>query len=132
MIEIFEAIYERYALADASIDLRGLVSNFYFGQAPPGSPVPIVTYNIVGGAPEYTFDATLDRVTVQFSIWHDTYIGVMAIYDALTTAYQSATLPYDTGAHVVCRRENVLGPEFLEDVYQITTDYEIIHHLAAT
>ena len=77
MIEIFEAIYERYALGDAAVDLRGLVSNFYFGQAPPGAPVPIVTYNIVGGAPEYAFDATLDRVTVQFSIFHDTYIAAI-------------------------------------------------------
>ena len=131
MIEMLEAVYSQYSDEDVSADLRGLVTNFRFGQAAAGQELPIVVYNIIAGSTEYTIDnAQMDSYTLQFSVFSETYIAAMTIYGAINSAYQNKALTYSSGSPLLCRREAMTGPVKLDDAsYQVTTDFLIMTHL---
>ena len=130
MKQMLQAIYSQYTSQDAAADLRGLVSQFHFGQADSKKGLPVVVYNIIAGSTDYTIndDAEIDTQIVQFSIFAKTYINAMSIYDAINTAYQNKALTYSTDTQLVCRREAMTGPEKMEDAYQVTTDFLIMNY----
>ena len=132
MKALLEAIYKQYTDEDVSSDLRGAVTHFHFGQASADHDLPIVTYNIVGGSTDYSIASGAEEIetySVQFSIFTETYIEGMDIYDAIGTAYQSKILPFSVGTCLICTRQSMVGPVIMDDAFQITTDYEIMYHL---
>jgi hypothetical protein len=53
-------------------------------RLPIGSPMPALTYRIIGGASEPTFESSgMQRVRVQFDAFGDTHLNAAALRDAV-------------------------------------------------
>lgn len=117
-----KSIYTQYQ-SDTAATLRGLAPTFYFVRAPEDSPYPIVVFHIITVSPEYSNTDIVNTFLVQFSCFTKKIGEGITLVSALNDAYQDQTLTMDNGNFLVCRRETIIGPEYMENIYQTTVDY---------
>jgi len=87
----------------------------------------MVVYHVAGNFTDIMGGNKIKTAIVQFSIFDDDVSTAMSIYSLLCAAFDNATLSYGAGSDLqtVCLRNAETGPNFLDDVWQVTVDYQI-------
>ena len=133
MKEVIKAILTHAKSGGTASDLyEGVSSDFYYGQAPPDTKMPYITFHMISDLPVHTFRQTdtSEEVVVQFSIFDDddsSPENIEDLADKLVTAFDRAVLSYDTRSPIGCLRESGTGPTRLEDCWLRTIDYRVMY-----
>ena len=124
MIELPQAIIEKY---NKGQDLKEVSSGgMWFGLAPQDTQEPYIVYTIVSDNPVYTSTDIVGDYLVQFSLFDTNIEGVMVMFEELEKLLNIRTLNTGENDHVICTRENSIGPTLIDETWQVMTDYQVM------
>ena len=109
-----------------------LTSNrIYYDRGPDGVQFPFIVYSLIQTAPEDPFAGTLERSSIQVSLFSMSHsVGeIIDLYNAVQNALDDKQLTLSQGEMVIIQRENVTGTVEETDSGEVkhwVVDYEVV------
>jgi hypothetical protein len=130
MNDLFQAIYAKFTGSESSTGADDLYDNLtgslHNTEAPQNAEYPYAVFFLISDVPHWTFDATMENVLVQFSIYDEgSNVGNIGdLYGYLTSLYDWCTLDLDDYHSVYMKREfSELSKS--EGIWQYVCQYRI-------
>ncbi len=128
MDELLKAIIDAYNGAGAAfVALRAANPNgLYMHVYKQNQPPPYMTYNRISDGRDFYMDGAIMVARVQFSIYVTAPSDLWDIYPKFITAFDGATLSYNSDVAISCYVTDETGPTRMPDQsWQSTVDVEV-------
>ncbi len=133
--ELAKAIYS-HAVSDATLapeisdNDADIKYKIFLEDAPEDADFPYIVYYLISVVDMPTFNSSTDVINnlVQFSIFENTLssaTNISSLRDKVVSAFNRASLTYDTKTAVGCLKEAESGPIRIEDGWMWSVDFRI-------
>jgi hypothetical protein len=104
MNDLFQAVYAKFTGSTLEDNLAGGLHNT---KAPQDADYPYVVFYLISDVPHWTFDANMENVLIQFTIYDEnpSVENVGNLYGYLIDLYDWSTLDLDDYHSIYIKRE---------------------------